>query len=104
MVATHLPSVLLGAFYVEKVSHLDGDGSVVRRTEEVALGGVVDIAQSIVVTPFQQEMSQVRHRVFHAQSPSDAIIEFALHIHGILLVGLVRAVVEIGLSGVEISR
>ena len=93
---------VLGRLEVEEVGEADGDGGEVGDAEIVALGGTVDVAQAIIIPSFEEEMAEARVGVFHAEAPGDAIVEFLLHLHGVLLVRLVGAVVEVDVVEVKI--
>ena len=48
---------VLGSLEVEEVSEADGDGGEVGDAEIVALGGTVDVSESVIIASFEEEMA-----------------------------------------------
>lgn len=72
------------ALHVEEIGHLGNDGAVGAAGEGVLLRAAEDVAQSVVVASFEDEVMPRLGAHVHAQSASDAVFKLLLHAEVVL--------------------
>ena len=75
---------VLGTYQVGEIGQFDLDDGEVAPAEEVLLGVAVDVGESVVVAPLEQEMAHAGDGVFQSGSCRNAVVKLTLYGHHLL--------------------